>query len=1832
MSEVLRDLVVSLSLNSDNFTRNLKSIHSQIQEAESSFRLAAAGAEKFEKTTEGMQAKIGSLQKKLELQNKAVEQYGRALAAANQKLENSYARQGRLTGALEDATQRQAALKAQVAASAGQYRTYQRTLGDTASATIEAKKNLDALKGEYRDSGLEVKKLEGQLAANAKSMQNNADAVTKTGTAYNDARAAVKETQAQIQTTTAALQKARSVWTQTSATLAAFSKSCASLAKGLENIGKPLTKYLTTPIVALATAAVKASIDYESAFTSVRKTVDATEQEFDKLSEGIKTMSTQVAAGAGEIAEVTAIAGQLGIANSYLLDFTRTMIDLGNSTDIVAEEAASTLAKFANITGMDQGNFGRLGSVLVDLGNNFATTESAVMNMSLRLAAAGHQVGLTEAQILGFAAALSSVGLEAEGGGSAFSKAMIKMQVAVETGSDALTDFSKVSGMTEDAFKALWKADPGGAIQAFIVGLSKMDEEGVSAIATLEEMGLKEVRLRDTLMRATNATGLFSDAQHMANQAWNENTALSEEANKRYATTESKLKNLRNTADLFAQTLGDDLNPTIQRLIANAQELLQRFMGMDEAQRMQIIRLAAIAAAIGPVLVVSGKIIKTLGTVSSGIAKFAGAVANAGGGWKGFMTTLGKSPALWIALSIAVIAGTKALIDYATGATKAREALEGMNKTAKEWRDNAAETFYGNEGLTFFGMSREDFARTTQTTKSWLEGLLAVWSDGKAETGEIVTEWTESFQALTGATRDELRKMNEAAKGAGLGGVSSQIETDIAKLDALDAELAGLLKKRQSKLFTEKDKVRLQELIDAREAIEVKYNLSPADVDGFDTIRRKLEAEVARAQARGQSGADVSVYENAMVAAAQGMAAVNEQLDAQYDKEFALIQLMGDGAEKQQALSGLNARYNENRLTAAREYAQTLAAIVMPVWNQEDIRQTDAAIDTLFGKLREYSIAAANNDTLGMAKALEDMNKLTSSMDEGALVDYLGILTQIQALMDSGMSREEVQKLFPDIDVSGQMEEIAALTQFVKDHKGTLEGLHGIFTGAVPEEVLKITTDLDMSGAQTRWDQFASDPGAITTQAVVDRYVEADTVKQLECRVTAFVEEYTEIPEGAGKASLTPAGLLAYVAKYAEVTGGADVSALTPENITAMVAAYRELAKGADVSTLKPDEIVAYISAYLEKEGADISALTPEGITAFVLAYEEIQGKSLTKALKPTDIAAMVTRYLEAENIDVSKLTEPQITAIVDRYAEATGCDKSALGAEVTAQITAYKEQKTAGKPSYIESRVGVVGYDLAAYNAFVANNPVTLKGVVRVSEMYENPSDVLSSPGATFWEGGKEIPVNLVPANKIDASTLIAYGEDGTLHVLITPDIQGTTASVRQAAEQVMNKYVTTAIFGNETHSDWGWLNNLLGSDLITWMNGFNTELQSFERNKGSWLTLWGLLDGATLSGLDSRMDQQFKGDNLAGFSTYVAEMVKAIQNGTEISATDLQNLQDIVSFLNNLQLTGTGENIQAGVAQGMTEAGWSTDAETVASALETALNTALGIESPSTRVKPVGENVAAGVGAGMTGFDLTTDVATLATNLTTALGTAITAEAFHPAGATVAQGLGAGMTGYDHTTDAGTLTANLKAALGTALPENALSSFGAAAVTGLAKAMSSYSMSGTGSAVAANAKSAVSVNLTSFSLRSIGVNAMAGLTAGINAGRSGVVAAMKAAAQAAVSAAKTTLKIKSPSGVFRDDIGRMTKRGFGVGVTLESKAQARTISNAARYLTDAAQGGSISSYSNDNRRTYNNTSSVNLSGNTFVVRDEPDIRSLAMEIAALTKRQQRGRGLRMA
>ena len=173
----------------------------------------------------------------------------------------------------------------------------------------------------------------------------------------------------------------------------------------------------------------------------------------------------------------------------------------------------------------------------------------------------------------------------------------------------------------------------------------------------------------------------------------------------------------------------------------------------------------------------------------------------------------------------------------------------------------------------------------------------------------------------------------------------------------------------------------------------------------LETANKKLENAYTRqgklSDALDQAKQKNAALESQVTAAAECMAAVNAELDAQYDKEYAVIQFIEDSAERQSALDAPNTRYNEDRLAAAREYAQTLAGVVMPVRESADIQQANQQIDTLLTKLREYSMSGDHEKPT----ILQDLADLSAEMDESALTEYLGLLTQIQSLLGSGMSR-----------------------------------------------------------------------------------------------------------------------------------------------------------------------------------------------------------------------------------------------------------------------------------------------------------------------------------------------------------------------------------------------------------------------------------------------------------------------------------------------------------------------------------------------------------------------------------------------------------------------------------------------------------------------------------------------------------------------------------------------------------------------------------------------------------------------------------------------------------
>ena len=311
------------------------------------------------------------------------------------------------------------------------------------------------------------------------------------------------------------------------------------------------------------TAAAESSIAFESAFTGVKKTVDGTPEQLAAISDEIKRMAAETGVSTTTIAAVAENAGQLGVATENIASFTRTMLDLGESTNLTADEAAVAIARLTNIMGSGEDATSRLGSSLVALGNNFATTESEILEMATRLASAGKLAGMSEAQILALATAMSSVGIEAEAGGTAMTQTLNAIDRAASSGGDTLETFARVAGMSAEEFTTAWRTDAAGALTAFIQGLSTLSAQGGSVTAILDELGLSGIRQSNMLRSLALASDMMTDALETSNSAWAENVALANEANAVYGNTEHRISAARESINNLGIAIGDAFGPQI---------------------------------------------------------------------------------------------------------------------------------------------------------------------------------------------------------------------------------------------------------------------------------------------------------------------------------------------------------------------------------------------------------------------------------------------------------------------------------------------------------------------------------------------------------------------------------------------------------------------------------------------------------------------------------------------------------------------------------------------------------------------------------------------------------------------------------------------------------------------------------------------------------------------------------------------------------------------------------------------------------------------------------------------------------------------------------------------------------------------------------------------------------------------------------------------------------------------------------------------------------------------------------------------------------------------
>lgn len=488
-----------------------------------------------------------------------------------------------------------------------------------------------------------------------------------------------------------------------------FIKNCETAGQKIADVGTKMTLALTTPLVLLGKSMYGAATDYETAFAGVRKTTEATEEEYQALYDGMLQLSeTETSVGFVDLAGIMEMAGQLGVAEDELLGFTKTYADLQESTNIQGGEGAADLQRFLNLTEQSTQNVARVGGVIVELGNNFATTESEILAMATRMASTGDLAGFTSTEILALSAALSSAGINAEAGGSAAGKLMKSMQLAAEMGAEAynllggaygnavdfsyfisnkenllgvaqelgvttdyveqlgqswldMEKFAQVSGKTAEQFRTDWADNPAQGMLDFFVGLGNLDASGQqSALSMLNEMGITEIRLSNLVAAMAGNSDLYTQALQMAYDAYMQDVdmnALAVEAGKRYSTQESQNAMLGNKLQNTMADFGDNLVTALQPALDCVNGLLESFNALSETDQTKVLEVLGALALTGPLLTGVGKTVEAVGKISGGIQTI---ITNAPT-WGASLQAFFSSPTFW---GVAAGAGILLLISY----------------------------------------------------------------------------------------------------------------------------------------------------------------------------------------------------------------------------------------------------------------------------------------------------------------------------------------------------------------------------------------------------------------------------------------------------------------------------------------------------------------------------------------------------------------------------------------------------------------------------------------------------------------------------------------------------------------------------------------------------------------------------------------------------------------------------------------------------------------------------------------------------------------------------------------------------------------------------------------------------------------------------------------------------------------------------------------------------------------------------------------------------------------------------------------------------------------
>jgi TP901 family phage tail tape measure protein len=352
--------------------------------------------------------------------------------------------------------------------------------------------------------------------------------------------------------------------------------------------------------------------NFERGLIGVGKTSDITGDALTGLGQSIRELSRDLPVTSAELLAIAQSAGQLGVSGTdNILRFTETVGKLGLASDLSGEQAATSLARILTVTGTAISEVDRLGSTIVQLGNNFAATESEIADVATRVAQSTSQFRVSAADVLGISTALKAVGVEAESGGTQIGLSFQAINDALRNGGEELNRLQEITGRTGDALRQdFFNGESAKVFEDFVKGLGNIQASGGDVSAALNSLGLNGSQAVQVLSTLATRTDVLSDALSQANTEYEANVALNKEAAVASTSFSAQLQLVGNAADEAASAIGSIIAPA-------ALEGLSTFRDASLAVAENIDEVADAAAAVA--ILIGGKL---AGALAIGAAAF----------------------------------------------------------------------------------------------------------------------------------------------------------------------------------------------------------------------------------------------------------------------------------------------------------------------------------------------------------------------------------------------------------------------------------------------------------------------------------------------------------------------------------------------------------------------------------------------------------------------------------------------------------------------------------------------------------------------------------------------------------------------------------------------------------------------------------------------------------------------------------------------------------------------------------------------------------------------------------------------------------------------------------------------------------------------------------------------------------------------------------------------------------------------------------------------------------------------------------------------------------